>query len=83
MVKLNVKTFGSIKEYFKLILFRLFTLALIFLTNEINNTLYDYQICDRFINQLFYIDDLQLFLKSDNKYESFLTTITKSVMISP
>lgn len=77
MVKLNVKTFGSIKEYFQLILFRLFTVALIFPSNEINNTLYDYQIYDRFINQLFYIDDLQLFLKSDNKYESFLTTITK------
>ena len=53
----------------------LFCLALIPLSNELNNTSYGYKIFDRTINHLFYINDLKLFAKNDQDLEGLLNTV--------
>ena len=54
-----------------------FCLALILLSNELNNTGYGYKIFDRTINHLFYMDDLKLFAKNDQDLEGLLNTVKK------
>ena len=53
----------------------LFCLALIPLSNELNNTGYGYKIFDRTINHLFSMDDLKLFAKNDQDLEGLLNTV--------
>ena len=53
----------------------LFCLALIPLSNKLNNTNYGYQIFDPTINYLFYMDDLKLFAKNDQDLEGLLNTV--------
>ena len=53
----------------------LFCLALIPLSNELNSTGYGFKIFDRTINNLFYIDDLELFAKNDQDLEGLLNTV--------
>ena len=53
----------------------LFCLALIPLSNELNNPGYGYKIFDRTINQLFYMDNLKLFTKNDQDLEGLLNTV--------
>ena len=53
----------------------LFCLALIPLSNELNSTGYRFKIFDRTINNLFYIDDLELFAKNDQDLEGLLNTV--------
>ena len=52
-----------------------FCLALISLSNELNNTGYGYKIFDRTINHLFYMDDLKLFAKNDQDLEGLFNTV--------
>ena len=61
----------------------LFCLALILLSNELNNTGYGYKICDQTINYLFYMDDLKLFAKNDQDLEGFSIQLKNSAMTSP
>ena len=53
----------------------LFCLSLIVLTNELNNTKYGYEIYEKTINNLFYMDDLKLYAKSNKKLEGLLSTV--------
>ena len=53
----------------------LFCLALIPLSNELNNMGYGYKIFDQTINHLFYMDDLKLFAKNDQDLEGLLNTV--------
>ena len=48
----------------------LFCLALIPLSNKLNNMGYGYKIFDGTINHLFYMDDLKLFAKNDQDLEA-------------
>ena len=50
----------------------LFYLSLKSLTNELNNTKYRYEIYDKAINNLFYIDGLRLYAKNGKELESLL-----------
>lgn len=49
-------------------------MALIPLSNELNNTEYEYTIIDAKVNHLFYMDDLKLFARNDNKLEGLVAT---------
>ena len=53
----------------------LFCMSLIPLSNELNNSNAGYQIYDRVINHLFYMDDLKLFAKNDQQLEGLLSTV--------
>ena len=53
----------------------LFCLALVPLSNELNNTGCGYKIFDNTISHLFYMDDLKLFAKNDVDLEGLLTTV--------
>ena len=53
----------------------LFCMALIPLSNELNNTQYGYKIYNKVINHLFYMDDLKLYAKDDQDLEGLLTTV--------
>ena len=53
----------------------LFCLLLIPLTNELNNTINGYEIYEKAINHLFYIDDLKLYAKNDKELEGLLSTV--------
>ena len=53
----------------------LFCLALIPLSNELNNTGYGYKIFDPTINHLIYMDDFKLFAKNDQDLEGLLNTV--------
>ena len=53
----------------------LFCLSLIPLTNELNNTRYGYEIYEKTINHLFYMDDLKLYAKNDKEHEGLLSTV--------
>ena len=53
----------------------LFCLSLIPLTNELNNTKYGYEIYEKKINHLFYMDDLKLYAKNDKELECLLSTV--------
>ena len=53
----------------------LFCLLLIPLTNELNNTKYGYEIYEKAINHLFYMDDLKLYAKNDKELEGLLSTV--------
>ena len=53
----------------------LFCLALVPLSNELNETEFGYKIFDRTISHLFYMDDLKLFAKNDHDLEGLLTTV--------
>ena len=53
----------------------LFCLSLIPLTNELNNTKYGYEIYEKAINHLFYMDDLKLYAKNDKELEGLLSTV--------
>jgi len=50
-------------------------MALIPLSNELNNTGYGYKIFDRILSHLFYMDDLKFFAKNDQDLEGLLCTI--------
>ena len=52
----------------------LFCLSLIPLTNEINNTKYGYEIYEKAINHLIYMDDLKHYAKNDKELEGLLST---------
>ena len=45
------------------------------LTNELNNTKYGYEIYEKAINHLFYMDDLKLYAKNDKELEGLLYTV--------
>ena len=49
-------------------------MALILLSNELNNTEYGYTIFNSKVNHLFYMDDLKLFARNDNELEGLLAT---------
>ena len=49
--------------------------GLIPLTNELNNTKYGYEIYEKTINHLFYMDDLKLYAKNDKELESLHSTV--------
>ena len=49
--------------------------SLIPLTNELNNTKYGYDIYEKAINHLFYMDDLKLYAKNDKELEGLLSTV--------
>ena len=53
----------------------LFCLSLIPLTNELNNTKCGYEIYEKAINYLFYMDDLKLYAKNDKELEGLLSTV--------
>ena len=53
----------------------LFCLALLPLSNELNNTGYRYKIFVRTINLLFHMDDLKLFAKNDQDLEGLSNTV--------
>ena len=53
----------------------LFCLSLIPLTNELNNTKYEYKIYEITINHLFYMDDLQFYAKNDKEHEGLLSRV--------
>ena len=52
----------------------LFCLLLIPLTNELSNTKYGYEIYEKAIDHLFYMDDLKLYAKNDKELEGLLST---------
>ena len=53
----------------------LFYLSLIPLTNKLNNTKYGYEIYEKTINHLSYMDDLKLYAKNDKELERLLSTV--------
>ncbi|XP_042889217.1 uncharacterized protein LOC122264411 [Penaeus japonicus] len=53
----------------------LFCISLIPLSNELNNTGAGYNIFQKVLNHLFYMDDLKLFAKNDQQLEGLLTTV--------
>ena len=53
----------------------LFCLALIPLSQLLNDTGYGYRIENRKINHLFYIDDLKIFVKDDTELEKLLDAV--------
>ena len=53
----------------------LFCLSLITLANELNNTKYGYEIYEKAINHLFYMDELKLYAKNDKEREGLLSTV--------
>ena len=53
----------------------LFCVTLIPLSKLLNNTGYDYKICDNTINHLFYMDDLKLFAKNDQQLQGLLNIV--------
>ena len=53
----------------------IFCLALAPLSQILNDTGYGYKIHNRYINHLFYMDDLKLFAKNDNDLEGMLQTV--------
>ena len=53
----------------------LFCLSLIPLTNEHNNFKYGYEIYEKIINHLFYINVLKVFAKNDKKLWGLLSTM--------
>ena len=53
----------------------LFCISLIPLSNELNNTRSGYNILQKVVNHLFYMDDLKLYAKNDQQLEGLLTTV--------
>jgi len=53
----------------------LFCMALIPLSQLLNNTGYGYKIMDKKINHLFYMDDLKLYAQNDDELERLLKTV--------
>ena len=50
-------------------------LSSISLTNELNNTKYGYEIYEKAINHLFYMDDLKLYAKNDKELDGSFSTV--------
>ena len=59
----------------------LFCLLLLPLTNELNNTKNGYEIYEKAINHLFYMDDLKLYAKNDKKLAGLLSTVKQFSVI--
>ena len=57
----------------------LFCLSLIPLTNELNNTKHGYEICEKAINYLFYMDDAKLYVKYDKELKGLLSTVKQFI----
>ena len=53
----------------------LFCLSRIPLTNELNNTKYGFEIYEKTINYLFFMDDLKLYAKNDKELEGLFSTV--------
>ena len=57
----------------------LFCLSLIPLANELNNTKHGYEICEKVINYLFYMDDAKLYVKNDKELEGLISTVKQFI----
>ena len=60
----------------------LFSLILMPLNNELKNTKYEYEIYEKTINNLIYMDDLKLHAKKNRELEGLLSRRNNLVMIS-